>query len=58
MEKKQYKAPTLIAYGRIEDHTFATPGGHVKGSAGQLHVDNFGETVGRRAENSPSPAIS
>ena len=49
--KKTYKPPTLIQHGPIADHTFTTPGGHIKGSVGTLHVDNFGETVGHRPDN-------
>jgi hypothetical protein len=45
--RKIYKSPTLMQYGHIADHTFTTPGGHIKGSVGTIHVDNFGETVGR-----------
>jgi hypothetical protein len=47
--KKTYKAPTLIQYGPIEDHTFQTPGGHVKGCVADCHLDNFTETAGRPA---------
>ena len=41
--KKAYKAPTLIRYGPIGDHTFATPGGNVKGCTVGCHLDSFNE---------------
>ena len=44
--KRIYKPPTLILYGPITDHTFQTPGGHIKGSVGTTHVDNFSEVTG------------
>ena len=50
--KKTYKPPTLIQYGLIADHTFTTPGGHVKGCGLNCHLDNFGETAGRPADHS------
>ena len=50
--RKIYKPPTLIQYGHIADHTFTTPSGHIKGSVGTMHVDNFGETVGHSSDNS------
>jgi hypothetical protein len=43
--KKAYKAPTLIEYGPIGDHTFQTPGG-VKGCREGCHIDKFGENSG------------
>jgi hypothetical protein len=50
--KKIYQPPTLIQYGHIADHTFTNPSGHIKGSVGTLHVDNFGETVGHNPHDS------
>jgi len=41
--KKLYKAPTIIEYGPIGDHTFATPGG-TKGCTTICHLDNFTES--------------
>jgi hypothetical protein len=41
--KKAYKAPTLITYGPIGDHTFTTPGGNVKGCTQNCHLDSFSE---------------
>ena len=40
--KKAYKAPSVIEYGPIGDHTFQTPGG-VKGCTTECHLDNFTE---------------
>ena len=40
--KRVYKAPTLIEYGPIGDHTFTTPGG-VKGCQDNCHLDSFTE---------------
>ena len=42
MEKQKYKAPTLVTYGPIADHTFNTPGG-TKGCTSNCHTDHFGE---------------
>lgn len=39
--KKVYKAPTLMEYGSIGDHTFATPGGNPKGCQENCHLDSF-----------------
>ena len=41
--KRAYKAPTLIIYGPIGDHTFATPGG-TKGCVVGCHQDSFLES--------------
>lgn len=41
--KMAYKAPTLITYGPIGDHTFTTPGGNVKGCLTGCHLDSFVE---------------
>lgn len=43
VSKKAYKAPTLITYGAIGDHTFTTPGGNVKGCKVGCHLDSFNE---------------
>ena len=40
--KKVYKAPTLIEYGPIGDHTFQTPG-TIKGCLIGCHLDSFNE---------------
>jgi hypothetical protein len=40
--KKTYKAPSVIEFGPIGDHTFQTPGG-VKGCKENCHLDNFTE---------------
>lgn len=40
---KQYASPRLVAYGRIADNTFATPGGNVKGCTTVCHLDSFAE---------------
>jgi hypothetical protein len=40
--KKSYKAPSVIEYGPIGDHTFQTPGG-VKGCQEHCHLDSFSE---------------
>ena len=40
--KKVYKAPKLIEYGPIGDHTFQTPGA-VKGCVVGCHLDSFTE---------------
>jgi hypothetical protein len=42
MERKEYKAPRLVAYGPIADHTFNTPGAGDK-SATVMQTDKFGE---------------
>jgi hypothetical protein len=47
--RKAYQAPTMVAYGPIGDHTFATPGGNVKGCQTNCHLDSF-------TENSSLPA--
>ena len=47
--KRAYKAPTLIEYGPIGDHTFGTPGGNTKGCVTGCHLDSF-------LENSSLPA--
>lgn len=41
--RKAYEPPRLMVYGRIADHTFATPGGQVKGCYTTCHVDTYGE---------------
>lgn len=40
--RKRYESPRLVAYGRIADCTFNTPGG-TKGCVTDCHIDNFGE---------------
>jgi len=40
--KRVYKAPTLIEYGPIGDHTFTTPGGP-KGCQEDCHLDSWNE---------------
>jgi hypothetical protein len=42
MDRKEYKAPKLVAYGPIADHTFNTPGVGDK-SATPMVTDKFGE---------------
>ena len=44
--KKTYKAPTVIEFGPISDHTFTTPGGNVKGCKENCHLDSFLENSG------------
>jgi hypothetical protein len=46
METKEYRPPKLVSYGPIADHTFATPGGNVKGCISNCHQDNFNEPSG------------
>jgi len=41
--KRVYKAPALVAYGPIGDHTFNTPGG-TKGCTVNCHLDSFLES--------------
>jgi hypothetical protein len=41
--KRVYKAPALVEYGPIGDHTFATPGGN-KGCMVNCHLDSFLES--------------
>ena len=55
--KKIYKPPTVIQYGPIAEHTFQTPGGHVKGCGVRCNLDNFNETAGRPSDDS-APAFS
>jgi hypothetical protein len=42
VEKKQYKAPKLVSYGPIADHTFNNPGVGDKSST-PMETDKFGE---------------
>ena len=44
--KRDYQRPTLLEYGSIQDHTFTTPGGHVKNGQQHVNVDSFGELAG------------
>lgn len=44
--RKPYQEPKLVAYGRITDCTFATPGGNVKGCIENCHLDKYGEQSG------------
>ena len=43
--KREYQAPSLIEYGPIGDHTFATPGnensGNLKGCGAGCELDSF-----------------
>jgi hypothetical protein len=43
MDRKQYKAPKLVGYGPIADHTFNTPGEGDKSSNTTYVTDKFGE---------------
>jgi hypothetical protein len=43
MDRKEYKAPKLVAYGPIADHTFNTPGAGDKSSDTSFVTDKFGE---------------
>jgi hypothetical protein len=49
--KKEYRAPTLMEYGLIGDHTFTNPGGHLKNGQSHINMDTFGELAGN-----PHPA--
>ena len=40
-----YRAPKVVDYGSIADHTFTTPGGH-KGCTTNCHIDKFNENSG------------
>lgn len=42
--KRVYKAPALVEYGPIGDHTFPTPGGNPKGCTVNCHLDSFLES--------------
>ena len=42
-----YKAPAITDFGSIASHTFATPGGNVKGGQEPMaHLDKFCELSG------------
>lgn len=44
--RQPYETPRLIAYGRIADCTFTTPGGNVKGGGPCWDYDKFHEMSG------------
>jgi len=44
--REAYRAPVLVRYGSIDEHTFATPGGHAKNGQTHTNLDALDELAG------------
>jgi hypothetical protein len=51
-----YRTPKVVDYGSIAGHTYATPGGQVKGGENEdpNHLDMYCEWSGGSAEDWPT----